>query len=739
MKVTDTILLKMMCGNSVADNIALMYTELDKRHWAGEMREKVENVETDYRCMCDFFLQGYHDTKADSLYRRMLERLYGIAVDMFVADYKKTKNAYRKAWASTRCFDRDVQTVRHALEQYVQDAAMLTFESDSVRKEHERQLHIRHNEYSKQLFDSILVSGAWTPSHRKGYTELLLSPTIDTGDALLAVSALTLSLLNVFDLYKWIVLVDVYMQSTSTLLAQRALVGWVLALPQPYPSRLNEELDAAIERLAVHSALYDDLTELQKQLMFCCKADSDTAEIQNEIIPKLMKDGNFKVTRLGIEETDDNPMDDILGTGENDRRMEEMEATFRKMQQMQKEGSDVFFGGFSQMKRFPFFNDMCNWFCAYSPQHPLLYDLYRTVDGSGNFSAMLSDSPFCDSDKYSFVLAFSSVMHRLPAHVRDGILNNKMAFGPAMMNDADKHSATYTRRIYLQNLYRFFRLNNDKDDFPNPFNNDRKHSAAFMSHPLMRRLLGSRYGESLEQLARFLYAHKMFGTLEYVMQNTDNCVLDSLRAKMLMQKGCYAEAYALLKTVADNRAAEDVLACKAHCAFCLQEYTAAIACYRLLCERFPSRSSYCLKLAVCLLSDKKVDDALALLYKLDFENPDNGNVSRALAWALLLKEEPLKALARYDKLLERDSKVAADFLNGGYALWLSGNVKDAAERMARYCGMTGSKELDGTAMLDVQFAKDHELFSIYGINMTERQLMKDIVSGKCRKQEQKHD
>ena len=50
--------------------------------------------------------------------------------------------------------------------------------------------------------------------------------------------------------------------------------------------------------------------------------------------------------------------------------MEKLEASMKRMNDMQRQGSDVYFGGFSQMKRFPFFSVVANWFMPFYLHHP---------------------------------------------------------------------------------------------------------------------------------------------------------------------------------------------------------------------------------------------------------------------------------------------------------------------------------------------------------------------------------
>ena len=88
------------------------------------------------------------------------------------------------------------------------------------------------------------------------------------------------------------------------------------------------------------------------------------------------------------------------------------------MMDMQKKGSDIYFGGFSQMKRFPFFYDISNWFTPFFFEHPDIIHFVKRAKGNKFLEKMMRVGPFCDSDKYSFVIAFQQVMEQIPESMR---------------------------------------------------------------------------------------------------------------------------------------------------------------------------------------------------------------------------------------------------------------------------------------------------------------------------------
>ncbi len=75
---------------------------------------------------------------------------------------------------------------------------------------------------------------------------------------------------------------------------------------------------------------------------------------------------------------------------------------------MQEDGGDVFMSTFANLKSFPFFSDVVNWFMPFHLDNLTVKNaLGSELSAIGN---LVLSSPFlCNGDKYSFILALSSV------------------------------------------------------------------------------------------------------------------------------------------------------------------------------------------------------------------------------------------------------------------------------------------------------------------------------------------
>lgn len=792
------IYIPLIAKHNVGKALRAMKETIAEDKLPGYIVARYEDVKNDYRLMQDAMMRGLRDDKIDEVYADIMRKVYGAGLDVLIEEKVKRYSSFAYARVSAQQTEAHPDAVRTVLEAYVQDMAMMAFEPENTRKAKMEKLTADHHAYMKQLFNALLVAPMWNDRRAADFADLLLSPTIDRDDALLLVSAVMLATMNVNDPYKWDMLAEVYVRATDKVLKMRALVGWVLSLPyDPRGPRLFPFVQERIKAMLADKTTLKQMLDMQMQMLFCCNADADNEEIQRNIMPTLIKNTNLQMTRLGIVEKEDDPMKDIMDPNAAERDMEEMERKYRKMMDMQKQGSDIYFGGFSKMKTFPFFNDLCNWFAPFNAAHPALGAARERLAGSTFLNNLMENGPFCDSDKYSFALAIAQIMDRMPDNVKE-MLNSDATFGPTVSKDEQEDPA-YICRSYLQSLYRFFRLYRSKRDFLNPFIldelEDNDGNALFMSYKL---LACPEMEENAVALCGFLLKRKMMRELMSMAicyKSSQNPRLVRFLALVPMTDGKWQEAYDLFASVPEDQHTEESLRGMAHCCMSLKRFGEAVAIYRRLLAMHPDSFSYQLNLAVCLMSsdafsscgdvasssscgdassscgdvasscgddasscgaasslggkvevrpNKVVEEGTKLLYKLDYEHPNNANVRRVLAWCMMLQGHFDKAIDIYTRLLSQPDAVSADRLNAAYAHWLSRNVARAVALLREYCNLCEQEEAEAKEAAKKQgrrceptksrnyrlvedFTKDADLLSKYGISLTERKIMVDIV------------
>ena len=286
-----------------------------------EGEEELERLESEYGLMANCFLSDMCDPKAARIYDRMLKRTYRLYNTVRLASVMRKRRTLVQAQNIATSRRIRQEAVLGELESFVQDVAMCSLQSGETRETSLAKLYANHQRYMEGLFNSLLVMGQWTEESAEAYKSLLLSPVIDHTDAQLIVSALTMALLVVFDVNKWLTLVAVYEQSDDVALRQRAIVGIVLAMPDEGVVCLFPNVGEALHRLSSSDQVRRELMEVQIQMLYCERTEADSREIQTDIIPTFVKNSRLKNWRMESDGCEDSSIDEILGNDDADSNM----------------------------------------------------------------------------------------------------------------------------------------------------------------------------------------------------------------------------------------------------------------------------------------------------------------------------------------------------------------------------------------------------------------------------------
>ena len=438
-----------------------------------------------------------------------------------------------------------------------------------------------------------------------------------------------------------------------------------------------------------------------------------------------MRNSNLTIDRIGIIEKEEDAVENILNQDADEKRMEQLEEKMRKMADMHKQGSDIYFGGFSHMKRFPFFNDMINWFTPFYLEHPSLCSVSSKLGDTMFLNALMERSNFCESDKYSFAFAIEQIADQLPNNIKN-VINSDAAFGSLVQSD-DKEDAFSIRRTYLQDLYRFFRLYDKAGDFINPFEDNGKgdfiSDSFFFTYKCFEE---SGLDDVKLRLAMHLYKHQKTMELAELLttfQSSDprfSILIGYTNINLGKADAAYKYFDDALIADPDNRWA---LKGKARAALINEDYDLAEEVYGLLLNLEPGHKGYTMKRCVALLKMGKFSEVREELFRLDYQYPDDMNVKRLLAWAILSDDNLEKASQLYDTLLS-ECPVHEDYINAGYCQWAMGNIERAVEYFRDWMARSGGD----TEQLLKEFRRDTDTLSKYNISETDEYLMLSLVA-----------
>ena len=689
------------------------------------LQERFQQICNDYRLMLDFLLRGFRDTERDRLYSQLIVRFDQLVADTDMNMQTENSQMFANIKKNPAAFSAQHDEVYGRLEAFVTDMAMTELEEEAIQDLKQKDLYERHYSFMSKLFEHIWLSSQWSDDDMAAYERLLLSPTIERNDIMLILSAVFLANSQCFDARKTLLMVNISAKATDEHIRQRALVGWALTLDERMS--LYPQLTDAIREYCGNDGNTQQLVELQKQLYFCLNAERDNEAIQKDIMPDIIKNSNLNITRFGIEEKDEDTLQNILNPEAQEEAIDKVEQSFRKMVEMQKAGSDIYFGGFSQMKRFSFFFQTANWFAPFDVNHPAI----KHVTGSGKqtafIQALLKSGPFCDSDKYSFVLAMSNVFDRLPDNIKE-MMNGESMF-EVYNASQDTESPVYIRRMYLQDLYRFFKLYTNKQLLHNPFNSQhgKRGTALFIDHSVFcGTIADDRYTEIGQFLLRRNNTREAWSMIERLREIQSDSLLE-LRAQCLYMQGKGEEAEMLYRKVVEKNPDDaKAISALAKITFQTGRYDEAVEYYKHLQQQYPDKLSYQLNYCVALSKTPQVAESIETLYRLYYENPDNHNVLRVLAWNLLVAKRTEQAGTEYEKLLQIGDQKAEDWLNAGYYYLIVRNVEKAVDMFRRYVEESKSAQ-DARHLIGRQIAADADVLLENGIDKIEMQLIVDLV------------
>lgn len=690
--------------------LAIAETETYLAAWPNaQTTERLNVLKDEYGLMTNYWKRGTKDPQLDEQYQRLLQRLYVLCANISIHKHMGSSSYLQGLYSGARLQGHgwSLTAVRQEMENFVSEVAMLGLEPDHKRKEKELTLYRHHQEAMARLFNYVLTGHIWSDGVGQEMEQMLLSPTIDSNDQQLLVSAVMLSLLNRFDMVKFRMLTRVYRLSHDEEVRQRALVGWVLSMDDDWLAVYPEQRDIVGE-LLTSASVCRELTELQMQLVYALNAEKDTTTIQQEIMPDIMRNNSLHTTHNGIEEVEEDPMEEVLNPDASEQRMERLEASFSRMMDMQKQGADIYFGGFSQMKRFPFFYDISNWFVPFYMQHPDISQFVQKMEGNGFVEKMVQRGPFCNSDKYSFLIAFQQVLDRLPENIRQMMKRGEASVGA--MESEDASSPAFIRRSYLMDVYRFFRLFPNRSALCNPFDTSKQElgMCLFFGSSMLA-------GTPLETKKREVVAMLK----KRMLEETAGLLLETFPKEMRdVQYYLWTKDYE--KALQLEPTHEKALAGFARQAFGQSRYEEAEEAYDRLLLLNPDATSYMLNKAVCQVNMEAYEDALKILFRLDYEHPDDMKVKRVLAWALTCEGKLEQAQQLFQQVLEKSTPHPSDYHNYGYCLWLDGRISEAVAKFRQ------GDELDGNVGGSAH-TLDENWLRQRGISPTEIKMMAALI------------
>ena len=697
-----------------------------------ELEYELSGIVTTYDALIDYFCQGAHDAERARVYQQLVGHALQLSDRSTIAVHGSKEMPYYTSQVKTARREA-LHTYRLQLEAFAEGIRCM---SDS---EQLRQLAVTHDKQLSSLFTDLWVQGAWDAAMAAEADALLLSPTITPGDQCTIVSAVTLSLLRMFDPLKLLFLCDAYYHPEA-MVSMRALVGIVIA-SYCWGGRISyySEAKARLELLSEDPLFGEQVCEVVLQFIRSTDTEEVDRKMREEIIPELMK--NPQLRRMPNINLDDSNQDDVNPDWEQWMHESGIEESMREITEWQMEGVDVNMSTFSQLKRYPFFYNICNWFRPFDAWHADMLTIVGNPHGAASPIAetILQSNFMCDSDKYSFCYA----IREIPEMQRTAMMSqleeqNRALKESADMPDLKRLSRQTTQSIlrqYIQNLYRFFMLFPHAREFDNPFT----HVALKPSpaNPLYHVVVEP---DRLFKIISLHIKHKRYLRAIEFFICLERTYPERMEATQLQQLGlCYQkvkmydeaiEAY----TKADLMTPDSYWTIHhlAQCHHAVRHYAQALEHYEMAESMKPDNLSLTFHVAELLYEQGEYEKAIPRLHKIDYHHPESLKSLRLLAECYFMSEQGAQAIKYYERMVAHhaDELTSTDWKHMAYNYWLQHRRPECFRCLNRAEELQGQEPYDeelyasAPSFADVVYA-DSKMLQSLGVHQEELSYLYD--------------
>ena len=619
-----------------------------------------------YKYMLDYMVKGYEDPGRSGILNKIEKELF-LLTDRAVVEICSAD--------STELFyirrSNRIANAKALLEDY-RNCNILIADTDIADK---ISLYERREKLECDLFNFIWTSFPSTDE------DIDMMKSIVGSEALypaqfkqLVLGAMFLSLLKFFDEKKLLILLNAYREHVlpgshqNAQIAMRALVYAVIAIYRHNRrTAINTDIKNQLALLSEIDSFNDDLQGICINLIKAKYTDNITRQLEKDIMPGLM---NIAPDIIN-EAKKGNGIIDLASFEENPEWKEKLDKSgisdkIRKFGELQSKGNDVFMNTFIQLKNFPFFKQLFNWF------RPFHYDnaaVAKALEGATDSIKNIIDksSYLCDSDKYSFALSMGQL-----ANMQREMLQQQFDLPDQELGELSNVPNPQEERLFAVNsvvkdLYRFFKLFSRRSEFADIFKSNMNliAIAALESYLKKEDVITSMADTYFEQ-KQYDEAAIYYTELLMSCKNVNNIYLQKLafayQNKQEYRKAlkCYLK-YSLVK--------EDDIWNLKHIAQCYKalKQTEDAARYMLKAlELRPDSVQLNLLAGHYLLDDEKIDEAITFYYKADYLDDKDHAAWRPLAWCLFLKKDFEQSRKYFNKVIDNLKHEVSDYMNFGH-------------------------------------------------------------------------
>ncbi len=707
-----------------------LISELAYASHQGIFIDSLENIEVTYKNILRYSFTGAPDPQRGSIYNNLLKQLLELSDKVFAHFFKKM------GWGSLgRSSQDDYLLMDEREKSALIDELSSEREFNLLMKEvnqstSDGQFSEKYSQILTNVFNILWLKGKYEEGEKQMALHMIDGDAIPWYDKSLIVSAINLSLFNEFDVEKIELLFSIYEKQQKEV-SHRALVGIIIGL-LIHNKRifLYQEVLNRLKTIISPKQLAQQVEQILIQFIKSQETEKVTERIQKEILPEVMK------YKPDIE--DKLNLDELLSKDEFEDKNPDWENFFgdspevyKKLEEfsnMQMDGSDVFMGAFSMLKRFGFFERFPNWFLPFYKEHP---DIQKSVEGVdinfdwNNFFEGIESAPvMCNSDKYSFCFNIG-FMPDMQKSMMLELFNMELQQMQELAEDDQKHDATAQNRIiftqYIQDLYRFYKLHSEKDRFKDIFDIE----LDIVNTPFLQEIFYK--SESLRRIGEFYFSKSYFASalriFEYLKEHN--------KTFELMEKigFCYQKLEMYSKAIEKYKEAEIIESNRSwlqkklgYCYRKIGQFDKAVEYYSHIEKNEPDNLEVLVYLGQLYIDKKDFENALKYYFKVEYLKPNFTKAQRPIAWCSFLLNKPDQAVNYFKKVIEINGS-RNDYLNLAHSYWAKGDLNSTIDNYRRALKQSGGD----TKWFRDSMQKDSVHLTAYDIEMLDIALMIDYI------------
>ena len=665
---------------SAFDSINSLAEEL--QNW--KITDKLNELQNNYKYMLHYLIEGSNDPEQDKIYNKLIRDTYKLTGD--AAEIALMNDSaelfFEKMRLSTILTPLSLDEYSEQIKKKVDTKSLLSlFEEGEEKSNRTRNNAQEHERIVSEVFYSTFSAPRANDDTIKEYMRFLSDDIIPVDDKNMFISALMLNILQRFDVKKILFLLE-SCSHENMYISMRSIVSLTPILQQ-YNDRwhLYPELKNRLSLLSDEGYFRRRLLVAIIQFIQARETEKITRKLTEEILPEMMKLSPIIGKKI--------KMDEWMGeTGMDDKNPEWQKILddagitdkLQEFSNLQMQGADVFHSTFSNLKSYPFFNEMSNWFLPFNLDHSQLQSFTsENIENKGVIKSITNATFICNSDKYSF--CFSIMM--MPEEYRKMMGSQLGAESEELKNMRDEEfninpnqEEEAVCKQYVQDLYRFYKVFPRKTDFIDIFSfplnfHQIKAISSIVSDAKNLEKIALYYFEK-NHLPEALHAYEMLsevdntnsevwekiGYCEQQLGNIEGAIKAYLRAELIDSSNTW-----LLRRIAQ-------------CYRLLKQPENALQYYKRLETLHPDNLNVQLNIGHCYLELKEYEEALKNYFKVEWLDDTNTRVWRSIAWCSFLSNKFDVSQKYYQKVI-RDTPNSHDFLNAGHVELALNNVKCA--------------------------------------------------------------